>query len=56
MITWPIFLALFLSIIAVYFSVKFEDSKINKKRQEKEKEELKQLDLEKRKERIKNEK
>jgi len=56
MITWPIFLALFLSIIAVYLSIKIEDSKINKRRQEKEKDELKQLDLEKRKERIKNEK
>jgi hypothetical protein len=56
MITWPIFLALFLSIAAVYISIKVENKKENKKQQEKEIQELKRLDLIKRKLRIENEK
>lgn len=56
MITWPIFLALILSITAVYFSIKAEDNKIKKKQGDKEKQELKRLDLIKRKQRIENEK
>lgn len=56
MITWPIFLALILSITAVYFSIKAEDNKIKKKQGDEEKQELKRLDLIKRKQRIENEK
>ena len=56
MITWPIFIALFLSITAVYFSIKAEDNKVKKEKQEKEKQEYKRLDLLKRKQRIENEK
>lgn len=56
MITWPIFLALILSITAVYFSIKAEDNKVKKKQGDKEKQELKRLDLIKRKQRIENEK
>lgn len=56
MITWPIFLALILSITAVYFSIKAEDNKIKKKQGDEEKQELKRLDLVKRKQRIENEK
>lgn len=55
MIVWPIFVALFLAIIAVYFSIKAEDNKAKKERRLKEDEELKQLDLLKRKERLENE-
>jgi len=47
MITWPIFLALFLAVIAVYFSIKHDDAKEEKMQQEEEKENLKQADLEK---------
>lgn len=46
MIIWPIFVALFLSIIAVYFSIKAENKK---ERRLKEDEERKQLDLLRRK-------
>lgn len=56
MITWPIFIALFLSITAVYFSVKAESNKVKKEQQEKETKEFKRLDLIKRKQRIENEK
>ncbi len=55
MITWPILIALILSITAVYFSVKAEDDKVRMKQEEKEKKELKRLDLIKRKQRIENE-
>lgn len=55
MITWPIYIALILSITAVYFSIKTEDDKIKKEREEKEKKEHKRLDLIKRKQRIENE-
>ena len=56
MITWPIFIALILSITAVYFSVKAEDDKVSMKQEDKEKQEFKRLDLIKRKQRIENEK
>ena len=56
MITWPIFIALILSITAVYFSVKAEDDKVRMKQEDKEKQEFKRLDLIKRKQRIENEK
>ena len=56
MVTWPIFIALILSITAVYFSIKVEDDKVKKEQQEKETKKFKRLDLIKRKQRIKNEK
>lgn len=54
MITWPIFVALFLSISAVYLSVQAEKNKKDKKKSQKEKEEFKRLDLIERKKRIEN--
>ena len=56
MITWPIFIALILSVTAVYFSVKAEDGKVRMEEEDKEKQEFKRLDLIKRKQRIENEK
>ncbi|MDA3906853.1 MAG: hypothetical protein PF484_12340 [Bacteroidales bacterium] len=49
MITWPIFLAFFLAVIAVYISIKLEDAKENKKQQDIENEKIKIANLEKRK-------
>jgi choline-glycine betaine transporter len=56
MITWPIYIALLLSVSAVYFSIKAEDNKIRNEQEEKEKKEFKRLDLIKRKQRIENNK
>lgn len=47
MITWPIFLALFLAAIAVYFSIKHDDAKEEKMKQAEEKENLEKENLEK---------
>jgi len=56
MIIWPIFIALFLAVAAVYFSIKAEDNKVKEEQEQKDKKELKRLDLIKRKKRIESEK
>jgi len=55
MITWPIFVGLILAVIAVYASINAEQAKIIKEKQAKDKEELKRIDLKKRKQRLENE-
>ena len=49
MITWPIFVALFLSIIAVFFSLRSEENKVKKERKQEELEAFKKQDLDRRK-------
>lgn len=39
MITWPIFVALFLAVLAIYFKVKAENKAIEKEKELREKEE-----------------
>lgn len=55
MITWPIFVALFLSIIAVFFSLRSEENKVKKERKQEELEAFKKQDLDKRKKQFENE-
>lgn len=56
MVTWPIYLALVLSITAVYLSIKSEEKRAKDIDLQKEKDRLKKLDLLNRKTRIENEK
>lgn len=55
MITWPIFVALFLSIIAVFFSLRSEENKVKKERKQEELEAFKKQDLDRRKKQFENE-
>ena len=52
MVTWPIFVALFLSISAVFLSVQAEKKKANEIQDKTDKTEYKRLDLIERKKRI----
>lgn len=56
MVTWPIYLALVLSITAVYLSLQSEEKQAKEIDFQKEKDRLKKLDLLNRKTRIENEK